>query len=197
MLRPRSHDPEFSSSSVEAIDWNGHMNDCISWIIDGEECVIKQSPACAQVTLMPISNKRETNREEEGSMEERRISKHGIWYEFLESKGPLCNFFCFLFWSVKGSHGMGNLSWTNSSSYKLIFHHVVMSHTHPNLFPSGPYMWWPPPSSAAENDFDSYFSASSHPSLAALHCLRLHLNDIDTYGTLQRQKVDKAQFLLA
>lgn len=42
------------------------MNDCIGWIIDGhtqKECVIKQSPVCAQVTLMAISNKHKTDRE--------------------------------------------------------------------------------------------------------------------------------------
>lgn len=39
-----------------------------------------------------------------------------------------------------------------------------------------------------ENDFDSHFITSSHPSLAALHCLRLHLNDSGTCGPLQKTK---------
>lgn len=59
------------------------MNDCINWIIDGhveKECVIKQSPVCAQVTPMAINDKQETDRGGEGvrSMQEYQISKLDI-----------------------------------------------------------------------------------------------------------------------
>jgi len=71
-----------------------------------KECVIKQSPVCAPVTLMAISNKQETDGEGEGTEINGRVSdfktgNHVMWYEFLKSKGPfwLLLLFSFFFFS--------------------------------------------------------------------------------------------------
>lgn len=103
-VKPQSRDLEFDCSSLEGIDWNGHMNDSIGWVIDGhaeKACVIKQSPVCAQVTLMAISNKHKAGGEERAlrSMSESRISKqeYSMWREITESKGQFWNsLLCYL-----------------------------------------------------------------------------------------------------